>query len=151
MRSKKRRYYRSVTSRRVKSKGVWFKPIFWGLLLILVIALGRVWQRVAVLKLTQEVEGLRSEVSEIEKKYKYLNIEIADLSSVERIESIAIKELGLTYPRAERIVYLNEPLIPSLGKEKDSYMLWAKLKKTANNFLFITEERLEAKEIKHDL
>jgi len=151
LRSKKRRYYRRVTSRRVKSKGIWFKPICWGLLLILFIALGRVWQRVAVLKLTQEVESLREDLSETEKKYKYLNIEMANLSSVERIESIGMNELGLTYPKAERIVYLIEPLIPSPLKKEDSSMLWAKLKKTASNFLFITEERLEAKEIKHDL
>lgn len=151
MRSKRRRYYRRVASRRVKNKGVWFKPIIWGLLLILFVALGRVWQRVAVLKLTQEVESLKGEVSEIEKKYKYLNIEIASLSSVERIESLAMNELGLTYPKAERIIYLNDPLILSQGKEDDSFMLWAKFKKTASNFLFITEEKLEAKEIKHDL
>jgi len=135
----------------VKNKGVWFKPLIWGLLLLLVVALGRVWQRVAVLKLSRDVKSLREEVSQIEKRYKYLNIEMASLSSVERIESIAINELGLTYPKPENIIYLYDPLIVSRNKQDDSFVLWAEFKKKAQRFLFITEKKLEAKEIKHDL
>lgn len=151
MRSKKRRYYRRAASHKVRRKGVWFKPLVWTVLLILVVALGRVWQRVAVIKLTREVKNSREEVSEIEKRYKYLNIEIARLSSVERIESIATNEFGLIYPKPEKIIYLNDPVVISQVKENDSFALWAKFKKTASNFPFITEEKLEAKEIKHDL
>lgn len=130
---------------------VWPRPVIWGLLLILLIALGHVWQRTAVLKLSREVKDLRGELSEIERRYKYLNIEIARLGSFEQIESIATNDLGLTYPEPEKIIYLNEPLILSQDKQKDSFVLWAKFKKMANDLLFITEERLEAKEIKHDL
>lgn len=149
MRSKKRKYYRKGKTQRMK--GYWFKPLLWGLFLILVIALGRVWQRVAVLKLCQEVKGLKKEVAETEKRYKYLNIEIANLGSRERIESIALNHLNLTYPQPERILYLNEPLISSPDNKIQKFVLWEKFKTAADNLPFLTEEKVEAKEIRHDL
>ncbi len=127
------------------------KSVLWGLFLVLFIALGHIWQRVTILKLSQDVRNLRRELSEVQKKYKYLNIEIAGLSSVKRIESIAINDLGLSYPQAERVVYLDEPLISLPERREDSFVLWEKFKEVADGFISITEERLEAKEIKHDL
>ncbi len=119
--------------------------------MILFIALGCVWQRVYVLKLSQEVKSLREEVAEVEKRYKYLNIEIASLSSRERIESIASNDLNLTYPQPEKIIYLNEPLITSPDEQKHTFVLWEKFKNVTNQFPFVTEEKVEAKEIRHDL
>jgi cell division protein FtsL len=150
LRSKKRKYYGKGAGRR-KNQRIWSRPIVCWLLLILLIALGHVWQRVTVLKLSQDAKSLKGELSEIEKRYKYLNIEIASLSSVERIQSIAVDALGLTYPQAEKIIYLNEPLISSPDKPEDLFALWAKLKRIPEKLIFVTEERLEAKEIKHDL
>jgi cell division protein FtsL len=149
LRSKKRRYYRKGKSYRVK--GGWFKPLIWGLFLILFIALGCVWQRVYVLKLCQEVKTLKGEVAEVEKRYKYLNIEIASLSSRERIESIASNNLNLTYPQPEKIIYLKEPLITSPDEQKHTFVLWEKFKNVTNQLPFVTEEKVEAKEIRHDL
>jgi cell division protein FtsL len=149
LRSRKRKYYNKRKTYRVK--GGWFKPLIWGLFLILVIALGRVWQRVAVLKLSQEVKGLKKEVAEVEKKYKYLNIELANLESRERIESIALNDLNLTYPQPERILYLNDPMIPSPDSKNHTFVLWEKFKRATDNLPFLTEEKVEAKEIRHDL
>ena len=149
MKSKKRKYYRKGKTYRIK--GGWFKPLIWALFLILVIALGRVWQRVAVLKLSQEVKGLKKEVAQVEKKYKYLNIEIANLGSRERIESIALNHLNLTYPQPERILYLNEPLITFPDNKNHTFVLWEKFKRATDKLPFLTEEKVEAKEIRHDL
>ncbi|MGB2696275.1 MAG: cell division protein FtsL [Candidatus Zixiibacteriota bacterium] len=118
---------------------------------MLFIALGLVWQRVTVLKLSQEVKDLRKEVAEVEKRYKYLNIEIANLGSRERIESIAKSGLKLTYPHPERIFYLNEPLTTFRDKQKPTFVFWEKFKSITDNLPFITEEKVEAKEIRHDL
>ena len=118
---------------------------------MLFIALGLVWQRVTVLKLSREVKGLRKEVAEVEKRYKYLNIEIANLSSRERIESIARSGLKLTYPHPERVFYLNEPLSAFRDKQKPTFVFWEKFKSLTANLPFIAEEKVEAKEIRHDL
>ena len=149
MRSKKRSYHRKGKSYRGRGGG--FKPLVWGLFLILFIALGFVWQRVYVLKLSQEVKSLREEVAEVEKRYKYLNIEIASLSSRERIESIAANDLNLTYPQPEKIIYLNEPLIISPDAQKHTFVLWEKFRSVTKQLPFVTEEKVEAKEIKYDL
>jgi cell division protein FtsL len=149
LKSRKRKYNRR--GRSYRTKGVWFKPLIWGLFFMLFIALGLVWQRVTVLKLSQEVKGLRKEVAEVEKRYKYLNIEIANLGSRERIESIAKSGLQLTYPHPERIFYLNEPLTTFRDKQKSTFVLWEKFKSITDNLPFITEEKVEAKEIRHDL
>lgn len=151
MRTKRKRYYRKSVAYRRKAKGGWSRSVIWGLFLILFVALGHVWQRVTVLKITREIKNLSQEVAEVEKKYKYLNVELASLSSVERIESVAMNDLGMFYPKPEKIIYLDDPLIVSPDKQKDTFVLWTEFKKMAKNFPFITEERLEAKEIKHDL
>lgn len=104
-----------------------------------------------MLKLSQDVKDLKEELSEVQKEYKYLNIEMASLTSVPRIESIALKDLGLTYPPAERIIYLNEPLTCADGASGSSFVLWDKFKKLTKGLISVTEKRLEAKEIKHDL
>ena len=148
---KKRKYYRKGVRRGTGNRGTWSRSIVWGLFLILFIALGHIWQRVTVLELCQDVKDLKEHLSEVQKKYKYLNIEIAALGSVQRIESIALGDLSLTYPQAERIVYLNEPLICPRHGSADSFVLWDKFKELTHGLISITEERLEAKEIKHDL
>lgn len=148
---KKRKYYRKGDRRATSSRGIRSRSIVWGLFLILFVALGHIWQRVTVLRLSQDVKDLKEQLSEVQKKYKYLNIEIAALGSVQRIESIALSDLNLTYPQAERIVYLNEPLICPGQGSADSFVLWDKFKQLAHALIPITEERLEAKEIKHDL
>jgi cell division protein FtsL len=151
LRKKRKRYYRKSFAQRKIAKGIWSRWITYGLLVLLFAALGHVWQRVTVLKLTRDVKKLSEELVAVEKKYKYLSIEMASLNSVERIESIAMNELGLTYPQPEKVIYLNEPLVYGSDKQKDSFVLFSKFKRIAENFLLITEERLEAKEIKHDL
>jgi cell division protein FtsL len=148
---KKRKYHRKAVRRGTGNRGIWSRSIVWGLFLILFIALGHIWQRVTLLELSQDVKDLKGQLSEVQKKYKYLNIEIAALGSVQRIESIALGDLSLTYPQAEKIVYLSEPLICSRHGSADSFVLWDKFKELAHGLISITEERLEAKEIKHDL
>jgi len=151
LRGKKRKYYRKGSRSGIRNQGIWSRSILWGLFLILIIALGHIWQRVTVLELCQDVLDLKEELSEVQKKYKYLNIQMASLSSVQRVESIALNNLGLTYPRTEKIIYLNDPLICSRDRSADSFALGEKLKKLGSGLISITEERLEAKEIKHDL
>ena len=151
MRAKKRKYYRKGSRFGIRNHGIRSRAILWGLFLLLMVALGHIWQRVTVLELSQDVLDLKEELSEVQKKYKYLNIEMASLSSVQRIESIALNNLGLNYPRAEKVIYLNDPLIRSKDRLADSFALGQKLKKLGSGLISITEEKLEAKEIKHDL
>lgn len=128
-----------------------FKILF-AFTLIVGLSIGYIWQRVTFLKISKEIKSLRSQISEQEERYKYLNIEMAKLSSFERIENIATTQLGLVYPKREQIVFLGEVSLPDFNKKKGKLEnLRGKLTNFALNIFNISDNRLEAKETKYDL
>jgi cell division protein FtsL len=147
MTRKKNRKYQIRDDRRLPL----FKILF-AFTLIVGLSIGYIWQRVTFLKISKEIKSLRSQISEQEERYKYLNIEIAKLSTVERIENIATTQLGLVYPKAEQIVFLKEVSVPSSDKKKGKLEnLREKLTNFALNIFNISDSRLEAKETRYDL
>ena len=120
--------------------------------LIVGLSIGYIWQRVTFLKISKEIKSLRSQISEQEERYKYLNIEMAKLSSFERIENIAITQLGLVHPKAEQIVFLKEVSLPNSEKKKGEFEnLTEKLTNIASTIFSPSDNQLEAKEIRYDL
>ena len=120
--------------------------------LIVALSIGYIWQRVTFLRISKEMKSLKSQIAGQEERYKYLNIEIAKLSTVERIENFATARLGLVYPKADQIVFLDD--VFSLTKdEKQSKFenLKEKLTNLVSNIFNISDNHLEAKEIKYDL
>jgi len=140
---------RKNTTRRKKSF-VFIKTLF-VLVFLGLISLVYIWQKVVVLKLSQGIKNIRSEISEKEKRCKYLEIEIAKLSSIVRIEDVAHSKLGLTYPQTDQIFFLKESNIQKNKKKEYKFDLARYFKKLADDFLNVPENSLEAKEIKHDL
>ena len=98
------------------------------LIVLMILAIIHIWQRVTILTLASEIKGLNMQIEKQQKEYKYLQVEIAYLSSVERIERLT-KEMGFTYPSLEQIGLLPEVADsdiherPGLIKE-----VWTKLK-----------------------
>lgn len=135
----------------IKRRGFNFIKIFFVLIFLGFLAIGYIWQRVTALKLTQDIKRIKSEIAEKEKKCKYLKIELAKLSSIERIESIAQLRLGLSYPKTEQVVFLKESNFIKTKKKENKIDLVQHFKKLADNFLDVPQSSLEAKEIKDDL
>ncbi len=63
-----------------------------------------VWQRVYTLKLAQERAQRHRIVKELEDKCRAVNFEIAQLSSMQRIEGIAVNKLGMSPLKESQII-----------------------------------------------
>lgn len=84
------------------------KKIILTLLLIISFVLFYTWQRIEVLRLGYEVDKLRSEKNELYNKNKFLQVKVAGLKSLDRVEKIAREELGLIIPDKFEIISLEE-------------------------------------------
>jgi len=124
------------------------KTFFLSLLVMIILLTLYVWQRVMVIKLLKETEEFKEVLAQEEKKYKYLNLEITELSSIDRIEKIAHDKLGLIYPAREQIIYVD---VGKLNKSTLPVNLWVKLKNLGKKLNPFEERGVQAKEIKHDL
>ena len=132
--------------KRIKSYS--HKFFYLALLVLIVFSTLYVWQRVKVIKLLKEIQEQKKLLAEEEKEYKYLTLEISELSSFERIEKISQEKLGLIHPAEYQIqrVYEQQPKKSNLPAN-----LWVKLKNFGKKLYPFEEKRLPAKEIKHDL
>lgn len=87
---------------------------FWRyLLLIGLLFMGMilyVWEQVEITELARDIDRLKAEKRRLENENGLLRIEIASLSSRERIEQIARERLGMVYPSKRPIVLTVRPL-----------------------------------------
>lgn len=67
-----------------------------------------VWQRVNVIEMGYRIEALERERKELLQKNKALLIEAASLGSPQRIEEIAISQLGMVRPSPGQMVFIRE-------------------------------------------
>jgi cell division protein FtsL len=105
------------------------------LMMLIVLSIVHIWQRVTVLTLANEIKGLSVRIDNQQKEYKYIQVEVACLSSVERIEKLA-KKMGFVYPSLEQIEVLSE--VPnSADLKRPSWLdnIWSKLKGIGKNLL----------------
>jgi len=62
------------------------------------------WSRVTVTSIGYDITIARSVHTDLEEENRRLRIKIMELKSPERIEAIAVKELGLSYPSAKQVI-----------------------------------------------
>jgi cell division protein FtsL len=107
-----------------------------------------VWQRVTVITLSDHTKELRLEIKQKQKARKYLQIEVAELSSIQRIEVIG-KKMGFVYPSLDQIGLIQESS-DSTYLETPGFAenVWAKLKALQKDLL--SGDEAIAKEIKHE-
>ncbi len=99
------------------------------LTVLIFLAIIYIWQRVTVLTLANEIKGLNVKIDNQQKEFKYLQVEVASLSSVERIESLA-KEMGFVYPSLEQIGVLPERSDSDIFERKGLIKnIWTKLRR----------------------
>ena len=139
--SKRRRF----PPKREKSSKLKFLLI---LLALIFLSCVYIWQRVTVITLSARTKELRFEIKQKQKTREYLQIEVTELSSIQRIEEMG-KEMGFVYPRLDQIGLIRESsdstYLESPGFAKN---IWTKLK-TFHKDLLSGDEAI-AKEIKHE-
>ena len=79
-------------------------PVLGFIALLLAVSLFFVWSRVQVTSLEYEISQLDSSLRGVRQETSNLRLEAASLSSPERIERVAQKELNLRLPSAEQVI-----------------------------------------------
>ncbi len=86
-------------------------PLLLGLLLLGGTLL-HVWQRVQVIRLGYALEEIQGRKQALLRSNKTLQVEAATLSTLDRVERIALREVGLQPLDRSRIVVLRQDLFP---------------------------------------
>ncbi len=81
-----------------------------------------VWQHVYAIHLAAHIEEQRIVKEELETQIGFLRVECAELSSRERIETIAVEELGMRHPRSKEIVRLGAERESPEAYERDEFV-----------------------------
>lgn len=130
-----------------RSKNLRYKLFLLFLTPILISSL-YIWQRVTVITLSSQNKQLRVEIKQRQRVLDYLQIEVARLNSIDRIEK-TIGSLGFVQPPFDSVgvilEYAEAPSVDTLGEKEN---IWAKLKALQKNLL--SGDKVEAKEIKHE-
>jgi cell division protein FtsL len=79
-------------------------PVLGFIAMLLAVSLFFVWSRVQVTSLEYEISQLESTLRDQRQDLSNLRLEAASLSSPERIERVARKDLGLRLPSAEQVI-----------------------------------------------
>jgi cell division protein FtsL len=117
-----------------KEKNFRFK-LFLFLMISIFLCIVYIWQRVTVLTLANEIKRLNVQIGNQQKEYKYIQVEVASLNSVERIEKLA-QEMGFIYPSLEQIEILSQaPNSADVKKEGWINGVWGTLKGTGREIL----------------
>lgn len=91
------------------------KNIVLGLLAVIAMVLFYTWQRMEVLRVSYEIDRLRNEKSELSNKNKFLQVEVASMESLDRVEKTSREQLGLVTPEKFEMIALE-------GEVEDSEM-----------------------------
>lgn len=76
--------------------------------LILFVAITYVWQRVMIVELGYEIERLRQERTELTRKNAELLTEVSSLTSLTRIEKIALSNLNMKRPEKGAVIIVRD-------------------------------------------
>jgi cell division protein FtsL len=117
-------------------------------LMLILLSCVYVWQRVTMITLSTRVKELRLETKRVQETRKYLEVEVADLSSVSRIEEKGL-HMGLTYPHLDQIGLIRElPDSTFLERRGFAKNVWARLTTLKDSFL--SGDEAVAREIENE-
>jgi cell division protein FtsL len=99
-------FWRGNLARAVRRRD--FKGTAWSILALSIVLLFYVWQHTQVVRLGYEVESLRKERVDLVNEYYFLKYRLYDVKSLSRVEHTAREELGMTTPRTDQVVIMDE-------------------------------------------
>lgn len=79
-------------------------PLFGFIALLLVLSVFYVWCRVQATGLAYEISSLESSVRKANQETAELRLEVATLGTPQRLEKVAVKDLGLRFPVPDQVV-----------------------------------------------
>ena len=104
-------------------------------LMLILMSCVYIWQRVTIITLSTRAKELRLETKRMQETRKYLEVEVANLSCVSRIEKKGV-QMGLTYPQLDQIGFIRElPDSTFLDRRGFAKNVWAKLTTLRESFL----------------
>ncbi|HTC19239.1 MAG TPA: cell division protein FtsL [bacterium] len=99
-------FWRGNLAKAVQRKD--FKGTFWGVLVLSLFLFFYVWQHMQVVKLSYEVQSLKTQKQQLTNQYYYLKYRMHEVNSLSRVEKVAREQLGMVTPKSDQIVILDE-------------------------------------------
>ncbi len=75
--------------------------------LLVTVSIGLIAQYSRVIAVNYQLQQVNRDIAQLQEEKEHLAIEVRSLSSLERIESIAVNELGLQYPEQKQWLRLS--------------------------------------------
>lgn len=97
-----------MTTRRLKRNKRWGLLKFGFFICIFIGVFTLIWLRTAVVNLEYELSQLLEQKKELNREGKLILAEKAGFYSAERIEEVAIKRLGMSLPKREKVVFVKK-------------------------------------------
>jgi cell division protein FtsL len=97
-----------MNGRRKKKPGVFSGMPVWVIPATVVMAIGTVWLRLAVVRTTYAINESDRSIHNLEQQREQVLLRIAALRSPRRLEQLAKGRFGLSSPSASRVIHLRE-------------------------------------------
>ncbi len=97
-----------MTTRRLKRNKRWGLLKFGFFICIFIGAFTLIWLRTTVVNLEYELSQLTDQKKELNREGKLILAEKAGFYSAERVEEVAIKRLGMSLPKREKVVFVKK-------------------------------------------
>ena len=99
-------YWRSNLTKAVQRRD--FKGTLWGVGALSILLFFYVWQHMQVVKLGYEVQALKMEKQQLTNEFYYNKYRMYDVYSLPKVEKIAREQMGMTTPRTDQMVILED-------------------------------------------
>ena len=99
-------FWRGNLAKAVRRKD--FGGTLWSVMALSLFLFLYVWQHMQVVKISYQVQTLRSEKLRLTNEYYYLKYKMHEVSSLTRVEEVAREKLGMETPRTDQMVILEE-------------------------------------------
>lgn len=98
--------------RKKENKSSFYRIFVASLFTLVCLALVYIWQRVEVVQLSKTIGDLKTVIAEEKRVYRYLSLDVADLSQGEWIEKVATEKLDMRYSTLNQIQLIAEQTKP---------------------------------------
>jgi cell division protein FtsL len=99
-------FWRGNLAKAVKRRD--FKGTFGGVLFLSLFLFFYVWQHMQVVKLSYDVQSLKTQKQQLTNEYYYLKYKMHEVNSLSRVEKVAREQLGMVTPKSDQIVILDD-------------------------------------------
>jgi cell division protein FtsL len=82
---------------------------FWIVPMVILLAIGTVWLRLAMVRTTYEIGQTDKQLHNLQQEHEQAELKLTALRSPRRLEVLAHTKFGLTQPRAEQVVHVVRP------------------------------------------